>query len=291
MANELVSFKGMGDGVKIILDPTAAMHIILDELELKITESKAFFGGGDCRITFGGRKLTGGEKMRLEELIKRLLPLCRIVFETSNKKKPSNDWIIEYKEKHSASIGGEREDDIHENPVKAPEKPPETEEEFLSVFRSNRARFYNGFVHDGMTIRSDGHLILLGEVEPGGSVIAVGNVIVIGGLYGTAHAGCNGHIGSYILAMDMKPEKLMIADKTEVYKYEEIKETHKEPEVDAKKRRLFARNHKKEDDEADSSETLKKNTFSAVALWKNTKIEVNIFTIEAFTNTTNYGII
>ncbi|MGN0183060.1 MAG: septum site-determining protein MinC [Candidatus Ornithomonoglobus sp.] len=297
MENELVKFKGMGDGVKIILDASAPMYELLDVLEKRILESKAFFGGGNCLIRFCGRSLTGGEKMRLEELIKKLLPLGKIDFNAEEAKKGNTaDWIMEYKERsgrtggiHPAEsvIAHDTKPEKNQKMNEKEEKRMPEEEEFLSIFRSNRARLYQGYVHKGVTIRSDGHLILLGEAEPGSELIAVGNILVIGGLYGAAHAGCNGHNGSYIFAMDMKPEKLAIAGNSETYTYIDDDEAIDVYDDENEKKSVFGRFRRKKETEDIQDKNTEETGKSAVALWKNNKIEVDNFTIKIFTNSKN----
>ncbi len=283
MKEELVSFKGVGDGVRICLDRSAPMYSLLDELERKISDSKSFFGDGNCVIRFSGRTLAGSEKPRLEALVKRLLPLGRIVFDEPAKRAvPSNDWILEYKR----NAGG-LESTVHpaepvmEHKEQAAGNPGH--EEFLSVFRSDRARFYQGFLHDGAELHSDGHLVLLGTVEEGAAVSAVGNILVFGGMYGSAHAGCNGHNGSYIMAMDMHPQRLAIAGASEMFTYEEP-EIEVEPEP--VKKGLF-KFRKKGGEQPKTEEKREPELNSAVALCKNNKIILDNFTIQTFTNSKN----
>lgn len=266
---EHITFKGMADGVRINLDDTAGIFELLGELENKIINSKAFFGDGDCKICFGGRRLSASDKERLSELTMRLLPLCRISFESESQKPiPQTDWMLAYKEK-----GKEK--------VKEHEPVTEQKEDFISVFRSNRARLYQGVLKSGATLRSDGHLVLLGSVEEGASLIAVGNIIVIGGLYGTAHAGCNGHNGSYIIAMDMHPEGLAIAQTAEEYTYSgEMPETE---DADTLKKGIFDRLRKK-NTEQDIVEKPDNEAVSTIALLKNNKIQLDNFTFGDFTN-------
>ena len=266
---EHITFKGMADGVRINLDDTAGIFELLGELENKIINSKAFFGDGDCKICFGGRRLSASDKERLSELTMRLLPLCLISFESESQKPiPQTDWMLAYKEK-----GKEK--------VKEHEPVTEQKEDFISVFRSNRARLYQGVLKSGATLRSDGHLVLLGSVEEGASLIAVGNIIVIGGLYGTAHAGCNGHNGSYIIAMDMHPEGLAIAQTAEEYTYSgEMPETE---DADTLKKGIFDRLRKK-NTEQDIAEKPDNEAVSTIALLKNNKIQLDNFTFGDFTN-------
>lgn len=56
----------------------------------------------------------------------------------------------------------------------------EIKEVVTTNFKSSRARFYEGVVKAGKTVFADGHLTLFGDVEEGGMITAVGNVIVIG---------------------------------------------------------------------------------------------------------------
>lgn len=280
--NELVRFKGIGDGVKINIDAEADIYEIIYILENKIKENKAFFGDGNCRIKFDGRDFSSGERSRLTELLKRLLPLSKVSFVSDEPKAaPPNDWIVEYKEKGNGVHPAERVTEHSE------EKPARMvpEKEFYSVFRSNRARMYEGFVKAGMTIRSDGHLILLGSVEEGAELIAVGNILVIGGLYGRAHAGCNGHNGSYILAMDMHPELIKISDYRKEFVYEEAPPEPEQPKEEVK--RSFFGKLKREKEPEEVTAAPEKTEFSAVALVKNNKIVVDNFTIQTFTNPKN----
>lgn len=273
---ELISFKGMVDGVRINLSDTAGIFELLDALEKRIAESKAFFGDGDCKISFGGRHLSASDKQRLEELLKKILPLSRVSFDSEPAKTVTQtDWILAYKER-----GKDEEEKEQEK-----EQEVSNKEEFISVFRSNRARFYEGTLNEGMTLRSDGHLILLGTVSEGASLIATGNIIVIGGLYGTAHAGCNGHNGSYIIAMDMRPEGLAIAQVAEEYTYSQPEEPVSDVESD--KKTLFNIFRKKSDFAETQFEKSDNEAISAVALLKNNKIQLDNFTIEDFTNLKN----
>lgn len=279
MANgELVAFKGMVDGVRINIDGEAGIFEILKELETKIQSSKAFFGDGDCRISFGGRVFSSVDKGRLEELVKKLLPLCRVEFDTQKPRElPQTDWILAYKERGTSSEV--------QTPVPE-EKGTQDDSAFVSVFRSNRARLYQGTVNRGMTLRSDGHLVLLGTVNKGASLIATGNIIVVGGLYGTAHAGCNGHNGSYIIAMDMRPEGLAFAKVAEEYVYPQ-EETEPDSEPEDKKKSFFDKFRKRQEDDLENTIEPEPESFPAVALLKDNKIEIDNFSIQDFTNTKN----
>jgi septum site-determining protein MinC len=66
-------------------------------------------------------------------------------------------------------------------------------------------------VRSGQVIEVPGNLLLVGDVNPGGTVKAGGNIFVMGALRGIAHAGCNGNDEAVIAASVMKPSQLRIS--------------------------------------------------------------------------------
>ncbi|MEH2064234.1 MAG: septum site-determining protein MinC [Nostoc sp.] len=67
-------------------------------------------------------------------------------------------------------------------------------------------------VRSGVEIRHPGTVILLGDINPGGIVIADGDIIIWGRLRGIAHAGAGGNRECLIMALQMEPTQLRIAD-------------------------------------------------------------------------------
>ncbi|MBD2362114.1 septum site-determining protein MinC [Anabaena minutissima FACHB-250] len=67
-------------------------------------------------------------------------------------------------------------------------------------------------IRSGMEIRHPGTVILLGDINPGGMVLADGDIIVWGRLRGIAHAGASGNSECLIMALHMEPTQLRIAD-------------------------------------------------------------------------------
>jgi len=60
--------------------------------------------------------------------------------------------------------------------------------------------------------RRGGSVVVLGDVNPGGEVVAGGDVIVVGKLMGLAHAGAEGNRDAAIWALSMDAKQLRIAD-------------------------------------------------------------------------------
>lgn len=67
-------------------------------------------------------------------------------------------------------------------------------------------------VRSGGEIRHPGTVIILGDINPGGIVIADGDILVWGRLRGVAHAGARGNRDCQIMALQMEPTQLRIAD-------------------------------------------------------------------------------
>ncbi len=67
-------------------------------------------------------------------------------------------------------------------------------------------------VRSGVEVRHRGSVIVLGDVNPGGQVIASGDVVILGRLKGVAHAGYPKDPQHVIVALYMEPMQLRIAD-------------------------------------------------------------------------------
>ena len=67
-------------------------------------------------------------------------------------------------------------------------------------------------VRSGIEIRHRGSVIILGDVNPGGIVVADGDILIWGRLRGVAHAGAQGNRECTIMALQMEPTQLRIAN-------------------------------------------------------------------------------
>ncbi len=67
-------------------------------------------------------------------------------------------------------------------------------------------------IRSGMDVIHHGTVIVFGDVNPGGSILAGGDVFIWGSLRGMAHAGIFGDRQAIIMALKMIPTQIRIAD-------------------------------------------------------------------------------
>lgn len=67
-------------------------------------------------------------------------------------------------------------------------------------------------LRSGQSIRYNGNVVVLGDVNPGAEVTASGNVIVMGALRGVVHAGASGDENAVVMAFRLRPTQLRIAN-------------------------------------------------------------------------------
>ncbi len=68
-------------------------------------------------------------------------------------------------------------------------------------------------LRSGRTVRYAGHVVVMGDVNPGAEIVATGNIVVWGRLRGVAHAGADGDERAVVCALDLQPTQLRIAGK------------------------------------------------------------------------------
>lgn len=74
------------------------------------------------------------------------------------------------------------------------------------------ALFLTKTLRSGVRIEFPGHVVVVGDVNPGAEIVASGNVLVWGRVRGMIHAGAQGNTSAYICALDLSPTQLRIAD-------------------------------------------------------------------------------
>jgi septum site-determining protein MinC len=66
-------------------------------------------------------------------------------------------------------------------------------------------------LRSGYSLQHPGHVVILGDVNPGAEIVAGGNIVVWGRLRGVVHAGAEGDENAMVCALDLSPTQLRIA--------------------------------------------------------------------------------
>jgi len=66
-------------------------------------------------------------------------------------------------------------------------------------------------LRSGYSLQFAGHVVVIGDINPGAEVIATGDVLVWGRLRGMVHAGAEGNEDAIVCALDLIPTQLRIA--------------------------------------------------------------------------------
>src|SRR5690606_6913162 len=70
-------------------------------------------------------------------------------------------------------------------------------------------RLLVGPIRSGVTLDVPGHVIVMGDVNPGAEIRSCGNIVVLGRLRGVAHAGV-GREDGFVLALCLEPQQVRI---------------------------------------------------------------------------------
>ena len=64
----------------------------------------------------------------------------------------------------------------------------------------------------GCKVMATGSVVVMGNIKPGAKVVSYGNVVVMGKVEGFIHAGAKGNKNAYIVANNLNPMVLKIAN-------------------------------------------------------------------------------
>jgi septum site-determining protein MinC len=93
-------------------------------------------------------------------------------------------------------------------------RPEESRQFSVDNLGEETAMFLSRTLRSGTRIEFAGHVVVMGDVNPGAEIIADGSVIIWGRLRGMVHAGVKGNRAAVICALDLSPTQLRIADET-----------------------------------------------------------------------------
>jgi len=217
-----VIIKGNRYGISIVLDKDLEFSELLTDLISRLEGAEDFFDSDkQLAVTFEGRTLSNDELDQILTVIKENSKLnIQYVMDENSELETTFYDIIQSGDtsetiEEASEIQEAPEEQFHSEEIYPDTSSPKAENE-IPVTASNSAdstgMFYRGTLRSGQTLETKDSLVIIGDVNPGASVIAGGNIIVIGALKGSVAAGSNGNYHSFVMALSMEPIQIQIAD-------------------------------------------------------------------------------
>lgn len=178
--NNSVVIKGNKHGIVVVLDADMEFSELKEHIATKFKDSAKFLGNAKMAISFEGKKLSDAQQREVLDIIAENSDLHVIC-------------IVDNDPEQDAKFEKSLNDKLVE-------------------LSNTTGQFYKGNLRSGQVLETETSIIVIGDVNPGASVISKGNIIVLGALKGTVFAGATGNENSFVLALDMYPVQIRIAD-------------------------------------------------------------------------------
>jgi septum site-determining protein MinC len=190
--NSLLQIKGLRDGLLVSLDD-APWDVQLAALMSRVDAQPSFFHGARLALDVASQVLKVDDLVSLrDQLSERGISLWAVISES-----PTTE--------HTSQLLGLA------TRISKP-RPEESRKFAVEDLGEETALFLDRTLRSGTRIEFGGHVVVLGDVNPGAEIVAEGNVIIWGRLRGMVHAGSKGNRKSVICALDFSPMQLRIAD-------------------------------------------------------------------------------
>lgn len=190
MTEGSVTFKGSVNGLTIILKEEESFENILQQIESKVSSAGKFFKGASLDVKYKGKKLSKDEENKVLELLVQKSGAKIKSFEEDTSEPPK----------------------VQNTTPSQPLYKIKMSNFYFKGIEEGMSKFYRGTVRSGQLINFDGNIVIIGDVNPGGEIVATGNVVVLGALRGIVHAGADGNKEAIIVAFNLQPTQLRIAD-------------------------------------------------------------------------------
>lgn len=198
MSDQPVLIKGVGDGLLVTLGdgPWEAIETAFVET---ILARRDFFRGAVIALQVGDRVLDRDEIRRLRDrLAQHDVTLKAILGESAETVRSARRMDLD------TELTEPQTDEIESSEVR--DLPPVSSDE-----QGSAGVLIKRTLRNGRTVRHAGHVVVIGDVNPGAHIVAGGDVLIWGRLRGTIHAGAGGDEEAVVCALDMRPMQLRIA--------------------------------------------------------------------------------
>jgi septum site-determining protein MinC len=182
-----VTIRGTSDGLIVKLG-AGDWNDLLKDLDQRLTERASFFKGGRVALQLGPRQVNQAELAGVGDLLdKHGVTLWAVAGQAPDTQTAA------------AGLGLETQ-------IGAALPPPAS----TGAGYGQNALLVRRTLRSGQRIEHPGHVIVIGDVNPGGEIRAGGNIIIWGRLRGVVHAGLSEGEQAIVCALVLNPTQLRI---------------------------------------------------------------------------------
>ena len=192
----MVQLKGIREGLLVVLGEGEWQELNQSLLEL-IDQQKEFLRGGKLFIDVGSQVLHAAELGRLRDAIsERGISLWGILSSSATTEQTAQTLGL------ATRLSRQSEKTAFRG-IAAPSTRVQNGEAAVLVQRTLRS---------GYSLQFEGHVVVIGDVNPGAEIVASGSVVIWGNLRGMVHAGASGNSDATVCALDLDPTQLRIGE-------------------------------------------------------------------------------
>lgn len=197
-----IGIKGIREGLLMTVPDRGPFADLLSLLTAELAQKQAFLQGSQVALQVGYRRLTKDELRTLQTLFEQnQLELWAVLAEDSSARSAARELSLATRLSGSQTdLDGNLLTAQPEPATAVPAAPPQGGLILKETLRSGRSIYH------------EGHVVIIGDVNPGAEIVAGGDVIVWGRLRGLVHAGALGDETAVICALELNPTQLRIAD-------------------------------------------------------------------------------
>ncbi len=187
-----VQVKGVGDGLVVLLGE-GEWQEVQRALFAHIEERQSFFSGAKVALDVGNRILYAGDMGTLRDrLADRGVSLWAVIGNSPTTESTAQMLGLATR-------------------LSTPKSERAASRNLDSFLEGESAILLQRTLRSGFKVSFSGHVVVVGDVNPGAEIVASGSVVVWGCLRGVVHAGAEGNEQAVVCALDLTPTQLRIA--------------------------------------------------------------------------------
>lgn len=202
-----ISIKGIRDGLLITFGPGEYATLLAD-LSAELEAKQGFLEGSRVAASMGSRSLERSDLNLLQTVLaEHEMALWAVLSDDEGTKEAARGLAL------ATRLPGSNTD-LNGNALETagPATFNGAGGSPTDVVDGSNGLVLRETIRSGRSVYHEGHIVVIGDVNPGAEIIAGGDVVVWGKLRGLVHAGALGDKSAVICALELIPTQLRIAD-------------------------------------------------------------------------------